>query len=273
MKIGAVQFKGLPGDVRGNLSLIRSFVQRGAKAGCRLLLFPEATDLGYDPSIIAQHAPSAWPLVEKTMSGLAREHKIFLACGVCASSPDGLTLTNTLAVWDAQGELGVRYDKIHLFQSHDSGEQSVFLPGSRMVGFELDGIRFGLSICYDLRFPELFRAQALAGCHVFLVASAWPRSRAEIWTTLCQARAMENQCFLLGANRVGEHGIFPFCGQSLFCEPTGQMELADARESTLLAARLDLAELDAARRNIPALTHRRTKLYDTAVMIRTLTED
>lgn len=271
MKIGVVQFDGLPGDVLGNLNLIRSFVQRGAKADCRLLLFPEAADIGYDPPLIPRYAASSWPVVQETMSGLAREYKIFLACGVCVPSPNGLA--NTLAVWNTQGELAVRYDKIHLFQGHDGGEQRIFLPGSRMAGFELDGIRFGLFICYDLRFPELFRAQALAGCHVFLVASAWPRSRAETWTTLCRARAIENQCFLLGANRVGEHGIFPFCGQSLFCEPTGQMELADARESTLLTARLDLAELDAARRNIPALTHRRTKLYDTAVMIRTLTED
>lgn len=271
MKIGAVQFDATPGDVRGNLDLIRSFVQRGAEAGCRLLLFPEAADLGYDPTILAQYAPSSWPLVEKTMSDLAREYKIHLASGVCVYGSGGLT--NTLAVWDAQGELAVRYDKIHLVHGHDCDEQSVYLPGQQMVGFELYGIQFGLFICYDLRFPELFRAQALAGCHVFLVASAWPRSRAEIRTTLCRARAMENQCFLLGANLTGERGAFPFCGQSMFCGPTGQVDVAHAKESALLVAEIDLAELDSIRQNIPALTHRRPSIYTTPVMIRTLTED
>jgi predicted amidohydrolase len=178
---------------------------------------------------------------------------------VCLPGPEGLA--NALVAFGPQGDILATYRKIHLFAATDADETEVFSPGGEIVCFDFEGIRFGLSICYDLRFPELYRAQALGGCQVLLLASAWPRARTDIWQTLCAARALENQCYLLGANRVGTKGAFPFGGRSLFVTPGGEITLADEKREGLTLGSIDLADLTAIRRNIPALTHRRPEIY------------
>ena len=263
MKIAAVQLSGFPGDVRGNLDKIRAAVRVGAEASCRLLLFPEISDLGYDMPAIALGGRDWWPRVRDELSGLAREHGLCLACGVCLPGPDGLA--NALVAFGPQGDILATYRKIHLFKATDADETGVFSPGGEIVCFDFEGIRFGLSICYDLRFPELYRAQALGGCQALLLASAWPKARTDIWQTLCMARALENQCYLLGANRVGTQGAFPFGGWSLFVTPGGEITLADEMREGLTLGSIDLAELTAIRRNIPALAHRRPEIYTGAV--------
>jgi predicted amidohydrolase len=259
MKIAAVQMSAVPGDVSGNLEAIRLWTRAGAEAGCRLLLFPETSDLGYDLSVIANQAGNHWPLVRDTLAGLAREHAMALVCGVCLPGPAGLA--NALAAFGPDGQILALYRKIHLFSTASTDETKVFTPGNEIVDFDLDGIRFGLSICYDLRFPELFRVQALRGCQVLLLAAAWPRTRAHVWRTLCTARAMENQCFLLGANRVGETGAFPCAGQSILVSPLGETMLGASDREELLVGEMNPEHVFLARQNIPALAQRRPALY------------
>ena len=259
MKVAAVQMSAVPGDVRGNLARIAAHVRAGAEAGCRLLLFPEIADLGYDMPAIAEHGPGSWPLVKDTLRELAATYAVCLVCGVCL--PDGAGRSNALVVFGPDGSILARYRKIHLFAAGDADETGVFTPGSRIESFELDGLRFGLSICYDLRFPELFRVQALDGCHALLLASAWPRARLDIWDALCVARAVENQCYLLAANLVGDRGVFPFGGHSVFVTPAGRATRADDRSEGLTCGEIAPEEIAAARRAIPALSHRRPDLY------------
>jgi predicted amidohydrolase len=263
MKIAAVQMSGFPGDVRGNLDKVRAQVRAGAKASCRLLLFPEISDLGYDMRAIAQEGRDWWPRVRDELCGLAREHEICLVCGVCL--PGQQTLFNALVAFGPNGDILTEYRKIHLFAAGDADETEVFSPGTKIVSFDFEGIRLGLSLCYDLRFPELYRAQALSGCQVLLVASAWPKKRIDVWKTLCAARAMENQCFLLGANRVGDQGLFPFGGHSLFVKPVGDMTVAEGISEGLIPGIIDLDDIAAIRRAIPALTHRRPEIYAEAL--------
>jgi len=263
MKIAAVQMSGIPGDVRGNLDKVRAHARAGAKASCRLLLFPEISDLGYDMRAIALGGHDWWPRVRDELCGLAREHEICLVCGVCLPGPKGLA--NALVAFGPGGDILARYRKIHLFNADDADETRVFSPGTDIVFFDFEGVRFGLSVCYDLRFPELYRAQALNGCQALLVASAWPQRRIDVWKTLSAARAIENQCCLLGANRVGDQGSFPFGGQSLFVKPSGEMILADGAGEGLTCGIVDLADIAAIRRAIPALAHRRPKLYAEAL--------
>lgn len=263
MKIAAVQMSAVPGDVTGNLESIRLWTRAGAKAGCRLLLFPETSDLGYDLPVIASHGGKHWPLVQDVLSELAREHSMALVCGVCLPEPGGLS--NALAAFGPDGQILALYRKIHLFSNADADETRIFTPGNEIVCFDLDGIRFGLSICYDLRFPELFRVQALRGCQVLLVASAWPRTRAHVWKTLCTARAVENQCYLLGANRVGEAGAFPCAGQSILAAPVGESMLAAPDGQELLVGEMDPNHVLFARQAIPALAQRRPTLYGEVV--------
>ncbi|PKN42100.1 MAG: hypothetical protein CVU60_07725 [Deltaproteobacteria bacterium HGW-Deltaproteobacteria-18] len=259
MKIAAVQLSGFPGDVRGNLDKIRTAAKAGAEASCRLLLFPEISDLGYDMPSIALGGRDWWPRVRDELSELARDHGLCLVCGVCLPGPDGLA--NALVAFGPDGGILATYRKIHLFTSRDADETEVFSPGAKIVSFNFEGVRFGLSVCYDLRFPELYRAQALGGCQALLLASAWPKARIDVWQTLCAARALENQCYLLGANRVGDQGAFPFGGRSLFVTPGGEITLANEMNEGLIPGHIDLAELAAVRRNIPALAHRRPDLY------------
>ena len=259
MKIAAVQMSGFPGDVQGNLQKIRTHVQAGAEAGCRLLLFPEISDLGYDMPAIARHGLDSWPQVREYLLGLAAEFDICLVCGVCLPGEAGLA--NALVAFGPQGTILREYRKIHLFQTRDANETRIFSPGGQIACFELDGIRFGLSICYDLRFPELYRVQALEGCQVLLLAAAWPKARIDVWKALCTARALENQCYLLGANRIGDQGAFPFGGHSLFIPPSGEAVMADPDREGLICGIVDPANIDQTRRNIPAFSHRRPDLY------------
>ncbi len=259
MKIAAVQLSGFPGDVSGNLDKIRNQARAGAEASCRLLLFPEISDLGYDMPSIALAGQGWWPRVRDRLMALARELEICLVCGVCLPGPDGLA--NALVAFGPGGDILAQYRKIHLFTATDADETEVFSPGSEIVCFDFEGVRFGLSVCYDLRFPELYRVQALHGCQAMLLASAWPRRRIDIWQTLCAARALENQCYLLGANRVGDQGAFPFGGRSLFVTPDGEITSANEDHEGLTIGAVDLAELAVIRRSIPALAHRRPELY------------
>ena len=262
MKIAAVQLSGTPGDVRGNLDRIRAQVRLGAKASCRLLLFPEISDLGYDMAAIARGGRDWWPRVRDELAALAREHGICLVCGVCL--PQGQGLFNALIAFGPQGDILACSRKIHLFAATDADETHVFSPGTGIVCFDFEEVRFGLSVCYDLRFPELYRTQTLHGCQALLVASAWPSRRIDVWQTLCRARALENQCYLLGANRVGL-GAFAFGGHSLFVMPGGETTQAGETEERLVLGRIDQQLLATARRDIPALNHRRPDLYDKVV--------
>jgi predicted amidohydrolase len=259
MKIAAFQLSGFPGDVSGNLDKIHAAVLAGAKASCRLLLFPEISDLGYDMPSIALAGRDWWPRVRDRLISLAREHEICLVCGVCLPGPNGLA--NALVAFGPNGDMLARYRKIHLFTATDADETKVFSPGNEIACFNFEGVRFGLSVCYDLRFPELYRVQALQGCQAMLLASAWPKRRIDIWQTLCAARALENQCYLLGANRVGDQGAFPFGGRSLFVTPGGEITLASADQEGVITGTVDLAELAVTRQDIPALAHRRPELY------------
>lgn len=259
MKIGVAQISGNPGDINGNLETIRRLAKQGAEQGCRLVLFPEMADLGYDFSAVAERGHEAWAMVEPVLAAMAREYGLALVCGVCLTDQDGLA--NALVVWGADGQILTQYRKTHLFSATDADESRIFHPGHRLVSFDLDGIRFGLAICYDLRFPELFRALALRGCQALLMAAAWPERRIEHWKILATARAVENQCYFFGANRVGDLGVFPFGGQSLGIDPQGHTAMADARSEALLVAELDPERVAATRSAIPVLSHRRPDLY------------
>lgn len=259
MNVGALQLSGFAGDVSKNLELIRVHARRGAEAGCQLLLFPEISDLAYDLAAVRRHTASSWRLVRDELGRIAHDCGLCLVCGVCAV--EDRVRYNSLAAWGPDGRLLTRYDKTHLLQAADADETLVFSPGSLIRTFTLDGFRVGLALCYDLRFPELFRTMALQGCDVLLLASAWPQSRINVFETLCQARAMENQFFLIGANRVGAHAVF-FCGgRSVIAAPWGLLAQAADPQDSLITAELDQQALLAARKALPSLDHRRPDIY------------
>ncbi|WP_031466244.1 carbon-nitrogen family hydrolase [Sciscionella sediminilitoris] len=230
-------------------------VRAEARRGAELVLLPEMWlpgFFGFD-----SYAALAEPLDGPTARLLG---ELAAECGIrcCAGSiveraPEGLY--NTALLFDRDGSLAARYRKIHLF-GYGSRERALLTRGSEVVTCELGGIRFGISTCYDLRFPELYRAAAEQGAECFLVVAAWPFPRLDAWRCLARARAIENQAGLLGCNTAGRQGSGVFAGSSLAFDAWGTPlgELDD--RPGVLRVELEPERIRAARREFTALDDR-----------------
>ena len=196
------------------------------------------------------------------MSELARECGVLLHAGsiverLAEPGIEGKELSNTSLVFGPDGEELAVYRKIHRF-GFGSGEPRLMEAGEVIVGLTLPtGHHSALSTCYDLRFPELYRAQLDAGAEVFLVPAAWPAARVEAWSTLGRARAMENQAFLIAGNTSGTHARTPMGGRSQVVGPMGQVFAEAGTGEEILDVVIDLDEVAAAREAFPVLRDRR----------------
>jgi len=223
-------------------------------AGADLILLPEAWNVGYFD--FDRYAAEAETLEEETVSRLgaaARAAGAWLLAGSIIER-DGDRLFNTSVLLDRAGEVRATYRKIHLF-GYGSLERRLLTRGGDVVvcDTELGGV--GLATCYDLRFPELFRAMVDQGAELFLIASAWPYPRVEAWRVLNRARALENQAWLISANCVGATGP-GFCGRSMVVDPWGTAVASAGDRSTILQAEIDVGAAAAARADFPALNDR-----------------
>ena len=169
---------------------------------------------------------------------------------------------NSAAVISPKGELLGKYRKIHLFSAGLVREEKCFTPGAHLINIDIDGIKWGLMICYDLRFPELSLQLTLKGTDVLALCASWPRIRINHWKVLTRARAIDNQIFLVGANRTGSDGGLDFGGSSCLIDPFGEvLTEAGENEERLLVAELDKNRVDYARNRLPVMKHRREDLY------------
>lgn len=194
----------------------------------------------------------------------ARKRACWVAAGVLER--DGARIFNTLVVFNREGQLAARYRKVHLFDVVMSDgaqfrESAIFTAGDEPLMVNIDGWRCGLAICYDLRFPELFRRYADYGAQLVLLPSNFTRETgAAHWEPLVRARAIENQCYMVAPNQAGvhPHNRVPSHGHSLVVDPWGAV-LADAGEATdnVVSATLEPAAVQRARERLPALKHRR----------------
>ena len=185
-----------------NLALARELAKEASDAKGDVLVLPELWLHGYD---LERAAEFAAPLGEggfAEMAQLASQHRLHVAGSLLELHADGIS--NKAALYDTQGILLGAYRKLHLFRP--MAEDRHLAPGKRPVLCQTGWGPVGLAICYDLRFPELFRALALAGAVIVLVPAQWPAERAEAWGLLVRARAAENQLFVAGCNRVGGDG-------------------------------------------------------------------
>lgn len=199
------------------------------------------------------------------LAALARNRHAWLSAGSILEA-DGDRVFNTSVLLDRKGHLAAAYRKIHLFEARlEDGrmirEADAYEPGDAPVLAEIEGWRVGLAICYDLRFPELFRRYSSQGAHLFLVPSNFTqRTGKDHWEILVRARAIENQCFVVAANQCGANpatGVASY-GNSMVVGPWGDVigRASGDRQETLMAE-LDPAELEKTRARVPALQHRR----------------
>jgi predicted amidohydrolase len=183
-------------------------------------------------------------------------------CGV--SEQDSGSVYNSLVFVDQGGQIAAKYRKTHLYAVAPVEEQKCFASGDSFASFALGDLRFGFSICYDLRFPEMYRRLVVdQNVGVFIVSSAWPFPRIEHFRTLALARAIENQSYVIASNRVGKDGDLWFCGSSAIIDPRGVVVVsASADREELIHADLSEDLVVSVRDRVKSLIHRRQDLYD-----------
>ena len=257
-------------DKTVNLAKIDRFVGEAADTGARLVALPEyVTYLGPKEGFADAAEPIPGPTTER-FANLARRHGIYLLGGSIHEQtdlPDRYFNTSTL--FDPNGELIAAYRKVHLFDVRIgdnvvAAESEHIVAGDEPVTAEVDGHRVGFSICYDLRFPELYRSLAVAGAEILFVPAAFTLyTGKDHWHLLLRARAVENQCFVLAPGQVGAHEPNARCyGHSLIIDPWGTV-LADAPDrEAVVVADLDFADLRRVRDELPSLANRQPAAYE-----------
>ncbi|MBN2123954.1 MAG: carbon-nitrogen family hydrolase [Deltaproteobacteria bacterium] len=255
MKIAAVQMDISWHNREANHARARSFGERAREAGADLLVLPEMFSTGFsmDAAVTAEALDGPTP---QFLRSLARDLGMAVLGGFVLERPEGRPQNVSLAV-DAQGWDLALYAKIHQIALLD--EHTCYDPGELPTTFALGDLRATALICYDLRFPELFRA-VVDRLELILVIASWPSTRQLHWDVLLRARAIECQCFVVGVNRVGDGGGLHFTGGSAVIDPLGEI-LAHAGESEgLLLADIDPAQVREVRRTLPFLRDRKPHL-------------
>lgn len=261
--VAAVQMVSTP-DVDQNIASARRLVRQAAAGGAQLVSLPEywpIMGMSDSDKVARAERPGSGP-IQDFMAGAAREHGIWLIGGTLPLvSPDAGKVMNTTLVYGPDGQPAGRYDKIHLFGFNQGSEAydeaRTIVPGAAVGAFEAPFGRVGLSICYDLRFPELFRA--MGECALIVVPAAFTHTTGLAhWEVLLRARAIENQCYVLAAAQGGLHanGRRTF-GHSMLVDPWGEVKAVLAEGEGVVSGELDPAFLASVRASLPALKHRK----------------
>ena len=264
MKIAVAQIACALGDVAANVRKIAERCERAKAFGAELSVFPEMVDTGYSMGVIAQHA-SPWNAgAVPELVAIAKRLSLSIICGV--SERDGERIYNSQVFVNASGEIVGKYRKTHLFTPAPIEEDKCFTCGDELGACAFGELRLGLSICYDLRFPEVYRRLAADDdANVLVISSAWPFPRVEHLRVLATARAIENQSYVVLANRVGTDDGTTFCGTSAIIDPYGVVTAAASSDrEELIYGEVSPDVLRAVRDRMPVFTHRRPELYRAA---------
>jgi predicted amidohydrolase len=256
-------------DKAENLEKAERLVVRAASTGADVVLLPEKWNaIGSAETLRANAEPlEGGPTVE-AMAGWARQHGITLVGGSITEIREGREkLSNTCPVFDPSGDLVAVYRKIHMFDVEVGGhvyrESEAEEPGEETLVCAAEGWRVGLTVCYDLRFPELYRILALEGAELITVPAAFTLyTGKDHWELLLRARAVENQCYVAAANEWGVHeGGKASYGRSTIVDPWGVVLAQAADEDTIFAAELDRAHMERIRSSLPSLANRQPAAY------------
>jgi deaminated glutathione amidase len=272
MRAAAIQLNST-GDKARNIEAAERLVRAAAADGAELAVLPEKWNLLGDATVIREGAE---PLDGPTISaarGWARELGIHLVAGSIAERAEGHEKAfNTSTLIGPDGELEASYRKIHMFDVDVGGvayrESAQEAPGDQAVtadlGGPLDGVTLGLTVCYDLRFPELYRILAIRGATVFSIPSAFTTDTGkDHWDVLLRARAIENQAFVVAADQIGEAAPhYRSYGRSAIVDPWGVVLAQAPDEECFVAADLDFELQRRVRATLPSLANRRPESYE-----------
>ena len=257
LSISLAQMNIAYGDVRKNSKTAEEMVAEAAKRGSHLVVFPELWSTGYALDQSRDLAAQLNVGIFATVATLATENRISIIGSLLEKR--GLEVSNSAAFIAPNGRnMGV-YRKIHLFRLME--EDRWLQPGSAPLLMELPWGTTGVAICYDLRFPELFRRYAVQGAKMIIVPAEWPIERIDHWRTLLQARAIENQCFIVATNSVGQTGDKIYGGHSMIVDPWGKIVMEVGETPALATVDIDMDFVDVVRIKIPVFEDRRPDVY------------
>jgi deaminated glutathione amidase len=268
LRIACVQLNS--GSVKAdNIEKAERLVARAAAAGADVVVLPEKWNaIGSADTLRANAEPLEGGESVEAMAAWSRRHGITLVGGsITEIRPGREKLSNSCPVFDPSGELVAVYRKIHMFDVEVGGhvyrESEAEEPGEETLVCEVEGWRLGLSVCYDLRFPELYRILALEGAELVTVPAAFTLyTGKDHWELLLRARAVENQCYVAAANEWGTHGGGKASyGRSLIVDPWGVVLAQAADEDTVIVGELARAHLERIRRSLPSLANRQPAAY------------
>lgn len=258
IRIALAQFDVKSGDTDVNLATASKYVRLAARRGANLVVLPELWSSGYDLERSQMHARTSQEKVLPALTHLARQHSLYILGSVLRANARQEVFNSAVLLDPGAGPARV-YRKIHLFGP--MLENQFLTRGRTTPIFHLPFGKVALAICYDLRFPELFRKYALKGTQLVILCAQWPAARLEHWRTLVRARAIENQFFVVACNRVGTSQETRFGGYSMIVDPWGNILREGTGEAALLMADIDFGAVNESRSRISSLSDRQPALY------------
>ena len=236
-------------DKRTNHEKVRALIEAANPAEGSLVLLPEMFATGFSMNIKAI-SDSRSGETQNFLSSLASRHRVYVAGGIVTDAHHGRGY-NQCVVYSPDGKEVTRYTKIHPFSY--GKENAHFTAGSHIELFKLGGFTIAPFICYDLRFPELFRFAVLQGANLFTVIASWPAPRDSHWVALLKARAIENQAYVVGVNRCGSDPNIDYKGHTMTVDPSGNVLLEAGSLECTISDDLDFDSLLSYRKDFPAL--------------------
>lgn len=249
MKIYGVQLDIAWEDKAANHKKVRTLLENAPPERGSLVLLPEMFDTGFTMEV-AKVSDEKSGITRKFLADLAGEFGVFVVGGLVNS--DSKAGKNEASAFDPEGKEIIRYQKIHPFTR--GGEARAYSAGSEIKTFRWNQFTVCPFICYDLRFPEIFRMAVRRGVNLFLVIANWPLPREGHWVTLLEARAIENLAYVVGVNRAGNDPKYVYFGRSRIVDPHGRVIAEAGREETVISAEVDVNIVEAWRKDFPALS-------------------
>ena len=268
IRVAAVQFNARE-DTAANVATALSMIDDAAGTGARLIVLPEVWTYmgpGSGQRDAAEFVPGD---LTARLADRARRHGVYLHAGSIFEKAAGEPrIFNTSVVFNPDGDIVASYRKIHLFDVVLDGvatyqESANVAPGDEVVTLDIDGMTAGLAICYDLRFPELFRILALRGAETIILPAAFTMTTGrDHWEVLIRARAIENQVYMIAPNQWGADSSGKWCyGRSVIVDPWGTVLATAADGDTVITATIDRARVRDVRRQVPSLANRMAECY------------
>lgn len=251
MRVACCQFDIAWEDKPANYGRVHVLVRAAGLEAGTLLLLPEMFATGFSMNADRIAEPPDGPTAD-FVGSLARQHAIHVLAGIVIRPDDGTRPGNEALLFGPDGRLACRYAKVHRFAF--AGEDGHYGAGDRPVACDVAGWRVQPAVCYDLRFPELFRGPETRGAELICVIANWPAARESHWLALLRARAIENQAYVAAVNRCGRDPNVAYSGRSQIIDPRGEVLADGGSDQGVIRAELDLGALRDYRRKFPALS-------------------